>query len=56
MKKQKIKTICPACKSLNIQLVEKQESNGIIGPGFSSWVVDSYYSCQDCGCRFDKVK
>jgi len=49
-------TKCPACKSTNIKLVEKYKDNGIYGPGYRSWVVDSYYSCQNCGCRFDNIK
>lgn len=47
--------ICPACKSTDTKLVEKRKSNGILGPGYSSWVVDSYYSCKNCGVRFDEV-
>lgn len=45
---------CPCCKSLDTKLVEKHENNGIIGPGYSSWVIDQYYSCKNCGVRFDK--
>lgn len=47
---------CPACKSTNTKLIEKYASNGILGPGHSTWVTESYYSCLDCGIRFDKVK
>jgi hypothetical protein len=47
--------ICPSCKSTNTLLKEKKEDNEICGPGYRSWVVDSYYSCRDCGTRFDEV-
>lgn len=48
--------VCPSCKSTNTVKKEKREDNGIIGSGYCSWVVDSWYSCKDCGTRFDKVK
>lgn len=48
--------ICPSCKSNNIKVVEKRDDNGIIGPGYSSWIIDSYLSCKNCGTRFDKIK
>lgn len=44
---------CPICDSTNTKPVEKRENNGILGSGFSSWVVDSYMSCQNCKSRFD---
>ena len=47
---------CPSCNSNNVKVVEKRNNNGIIGPGYASWVVDSYFSCKDCGTRFDKIK
>lgn len=46
---------CPVCKTNEkVSLIENRKDNGIIGPGFASWVVDAYYSCKKCGIRFDK--
>lgn len=44
---------CPSCKGVNLKKKEIRDDNGVLGPGYSSWVVDSYYSCLDCGTRFD---
>jgi C4-type Zn-finger protein len=46
---------CPSCKGHNVNKKETRRNNGIIGPGYRSWVVDSWYSCLDCGTRFDLV-
>ncbi|GAB3937270.1 helix-turn-helix domain-containing protein [Larkinella terrae] len=46
---------CPVCRSKDVALIELREGNGVLGPGFSSWVTDSYYSCHSCGVRFDKI-
>lgn len=48
--------ICPVCKSDNTNLVERRQNNGIIGHGFRSWVIDSFYNCRNCGVRFNDVK
>ena len=45
--------LCPSCGSADVKLVEKRSNNGVAGPGYVSWVVDSYQSCQTCGTRFD---
>lgn len=56
MEKDKIlKPNCPSCNGTNIIKKEIRDDNGIIGPGYESWVVDSWYSCKDCGTRFDVV-
>jgi len=48
---------CPVCKSENIKHEENREDNGVCGPGYSSWIVDEYYVCKDCGVMFkDKTK
>lgn len=44
---------CPCCKSLNTSHIVKRDSNNVYGPGFHSWIVDQYWSCTDCGVRFD---
>lgn len=43
---------CPACKSTNKNHHEKRNDNGIIGPGYSSWIIEEYYVCKECGCMF----
>jgi len=55
MVKEKEKLECPSCQSTNTKLIEKYKSNGILGPGCRTWVTDSYYSCLDCGVRFDRI-
>ena len=47
--------ICPACKGKSIKSVETIKDNGICGPGYRKIVMDIYYSCKDCGVRFDKI-
>lgn len=47
---------CPSCKSTNKQLNEKRDSNGIIGYGYQSWVVDAYFVCKECGTMFKDLK
>lgn len=50
---------CPACESEDTYLHERRENNGVMGPGHSSWVVESYWVCDDCGIHFtpkDKTK
>lgn len=46
---------CPSCGGRHTELREKRESNGIMGPGYASWRTDSWWSCLDCGVRFDPV-
>jgi len=47
---------CPNCKSTKVEKKEKRDDNGIMGPGYNSWVTDSWYSCKECGIRFDVGK
>lgn len=47
--------ICPSCKSSKTERREIRKDNGVMGSGYSSWVVDSWYSCKDCGVRFDLI-
>ncbi|MBU2081929.1 hypothetical protein KKH14_00650 [Patescibacteria group bacterium] len=42
---------CPICGSKEYE--EKIESNGILGPGGSSWV--KYYTCYGCSVMFKDV-
>lgn len=43
---------CPACESEDTYLYERRENNGVMGPGYSSWVIESYWACDDCGIHF----
>lgn len=44
--------ICPCCKGEDIRLDQTRESNGVLGPGHSSWVVAEHFVCNDCGIMF----
>jgi hypothetical protein len=44
--------VCPACQSEDTYLREHRENNGILGPGFKTWVINSYWVCDDCGIHF----
>lgn len=46
---------CPACQSGNIRNDSIRKDNGIIGPGYKSWIVEEKYSCNDCGVYFKPV-
>lgn len=50
------KLCCPLCKSEDINKSERRENNGIIGPGYSSWVVSSNCICNNCGIMFQPIK
>lgn len=45
---------CPACKSTDTFLYERRENNGIIGPGYKTWVVESRWECNECEAHFGK--
>lgn len=47
---------CPVCKSVNTKDASVRQSNGIIGPGFASWIVDEKWLCNDCGVYFKPIK
>lgn len=46
---------CPNCHSTNIRNDSIRNNNGIIGPGYKSWLVEEKYSCNDCGVYFKPV-
>jgi C4-type Zn-finger protein len=50
---EKIK--CPACKSTKKQHYINRENNGIIGPGFNSWITEEYLICQNCGIHYSDL-
>ena len=43
---------CPCCKSTEIDIMQQTRNNGVMGPGFSSWVVEENFVCNDCGVLF----
>jgi transposase-like protein len=43
---------CPSCHSTSKEHVVKRNDNGIIGPGYSSWIIDEYFVCKKCGTMF----
>ena len=46
---------CPLCKSENIKNKKKKDNNRVCGPGYSSWIIDEYYVCKDCGKKKKKI-
>jgi len=50
---QKNVKVCPSCDDTDTYLYERYENNGVIGPGYSSWVVESYWICNECGIHFN---
>ena len=53
MNHEKLK--CPCCKSENIKDESTYKSNGILGPGGSSWKVLDMRSCAECGVLFKPI-
>jgi len=45
---------CPSCKSDKKERFERREDNGIIGPGYSSWIIEAYWICKKCGTHWTK--
>ncbi len=46
---------CPACKSTDKHHYIKRDSNGVMGPGFSSWITEEYLICKSCGIHYSDV-
>jgi len=46
---------CPSCKSTDKEHIIKSNSNGIIGPGYHSWLIDEYFVCNNCGIMFKDI-
>lgn len=47
---------CPSCKSTLKDHIEKRNDNGIIGPGFTSYIIDEYFICTECGTMFKDIE
>jgi transposase-like protein len=57
LEKERIDNIhCPVCKSTNKHHHIKRESNGIMGPGHSSWMTENFLICKDCGVHYNDLK
>jgi C4-type Zn-finger protein len=55
--RDRIKAIkCPSCGSTSKDHVEHRDDNGIIGPGYASWVTNEYYVCKKCGTMFKDME
>lgn len=53
-KEQKVIT-CPVCKSENTEDASTRDNNGVIGPGYMSWIVEEKRLCNDCGVYFKPI-
>lgn len=49
-------TICPLCKSTNVEDASTYASNGVLGPGHSSWKTFDALCCNNCGIFFRAVE
>jgi len=47
---------CPSCGSTSKDHIEHRNDNGIIGPGYSSWVTNEYFVCKKCGTMFKDIE
>jgi len=47
---------CPVCHSKDKTRLNIVKDNGILGPGFESHVVMTYYVCNDCGVHYSDLK
>ena len=47
---------CPVCQSTKKENITKTANNGIIGPGYSSWVTEEYLVCGNCGVMYKDLK
>ena len=53
----RIKAIkCPSCGSTSKDHVEHRDDNGIIGPGYASWIANEYFVCKKCGTMFKDME
>jgi transposase-like protein len=56
LEKERIDKIqCPVCKSTDKIHHIKQQNNGVMGPGHSSWVTENYLVCKICGVHYSDL-
>ena len=46
---------CPICKSTDKINHIKRDNNGIMGPGFNSWVTEEFLICKSCGIHYSDI-
>ena len=46
---------CPSCKSTDKKHIIKRNNNGIMGPGFRSWIVEEHFECNECGTMYKDI-
>lgn len=46
---------CPVCQSVEKEHIMKHKNNGIIGPGYRSYVTSDYYLCKGCGVHYSDI-
>lgn len=46
---------CPVCKSNDKTRHNIVKDNGILGPGYESHVVMTYYECNTCGVHYSDI-
>jgi C4-type Zn-finger protein len=46
---------CPICKSTDKINHIRRDSNGIMGSGFNSWVIEQYLICKSCGVHYSDI-
>jgi hypothetical protein len=47
---------CPLCKSVEKHRHRQTGTNGILGPGRSSWTIEDYFICLGCGVHYSDLK
>lgn len=55
MKDAPPKKKCPNCASEDIRDISEREDNGVIGPGYCSWIIREEYKCNFCNQTFQPV-
>ena len=46
---------CPSCGAKVKEHYINQGTNGVIGPGRSSWLIEEYYICKGCGIHYSDL-
>lgn len=55
MKDAPPKKKCPNCASEDIRDISERADNGVIGPGYCSWIIREEYKCNFCNQTFQPV-
>ena len=46
---------CPFCGAKEKEHYVNTGTNGVIGPGRSSWLIEEYYICKGCGVHYSDL-